>query len=43
MSSGGGKTSTTVSGPPKWAEPYYKSVIGQAQGLANKPFTPYSG
>lgn len=32
MSSGGKKTQTTtnVSGPPAWAEPYYKSAIGEA-------------
>lgn len=32
MSTGGGKTSTTVqnSGPPDWAVPYFKDAFGQA-------------
>lgn len=43
--SSGKKTSTTtqVSGPPAWAEPYYKTAIGLGQKISSQPFQAYTG
>lgn len=45
MSSGGSPstTTTTNSGPPSWAVPYFQQGIHLASTVANKPYTPYTG
>ncbi len=48
MGKGGGGTSTqyvesSTSNLPKYAEPYYTSMMGQAQALTAQPYTPYGG
>ncbi len=34
---------TSTSNLPKYAEPYYTSMMGQAQALTAQPYTPYGG
>lgn len=45
MSSGGGKNTTTTaaSGPPAWAEPYFKNMLNRANAATSKPYTGYDG
>lgn len=45
MSSGGGKTTTTTaaSGPPAWAEPYFKNMLNRANDATSKPYMGYEG
>lgn len=45
MSSGGGKTSTTVqnSGPPEWAQGYFKSAFDRANQISQQPYVSYGG
>src|SRR5690606_29236820 len=45
MSSGGSRetTTTTNSGPPAWAIPYFQKGIGLASDVATKPYDPYTG
>lgn len=45
MSGGGGKTQTITqkSDPPAWAVPYFQDAVQRAQGIADTPYTPYTG
>lgn len=40
---GGSDTATQSTGMPSWAEPYAKDYLETSQGVANLPYTPYSG
>lgn len=39
----GKKTQKTESGPPKWAQPYYKDYYGRAAEASKKPYQAYTG
>lgn len=45
MSSGGGKNTTTTaaSGPPAWAEPYFKNMLSRASDVTSQPYQGYEG
>ncbi len=39
----GGSDTTTVQNFPDWAQPAFQDYLGRVQGVANMPYTPYSG
>lgn len=43
--SGGGKTQTITqkNDPPSWAIPYFQDAVSRAQGIADTPYSPYTG
>ena len=45
MATGGGKTQTTTtqSGPPEWAVPYYQANMDAVGNFVNQPYQPYEG